>query len=303
MNISISGELGSGKTILSEKLSKTFGLEIISIGKIQRKRASELGMSTLEFNKYIEEHPELDKDLDSIISDYGKTNQFFVFDSRLAWNFVPSSFKVHLLVNTDIATKRVFNDEERISEKYKDVQTAKMELIERKNSERKRFLTQYNVDIDNFSNYNLVIDTSYVSPKTIFNICLKAFNCWKRKEKFNPIYFSPKTLIPTQGIREHSIKYTKNIVESIQSEGYYEESPVTILKFENNYFIYDGHKRTSSSIFSKLELIPCEELLNSEFEDLTGISIEEYIKTNYSINDVYDWEALHQFNYPSYLNL
>lgn len=300
MKISISGELGSGKTILSQKLSRTFGLEIISIGKIQRKLASEKGMTTLQFNKHIESNPATDNKLDSIITDYGKTENSFIFDSRLAWNFVPNSFKIHLLVNTDIATKRVFNDD-RVSETYQDLNTAKIELIERKKSERKRFKKQYNVDINDFANYDLVLDTTYATPKTIFKTCLDSINKWKKGEQYNSIWFCPKTLIPTQGIREHSIKYTNDIVESLQSQGFYEEFPVSLIKHKGNYFIYDGHKRTSSSILSKIELIPCFEISNNEFKKIIGQSIEEYIKSNYFLRDVYDWEALHQFNYPSYI--
>lgn len=303
MKISISGELGSGKTVLSQKLSRTFGLEIISIGKIQRKLASEKGMTTLEFNKHIESNPATDNKLDTIITDYGKTENSYIFDSRLAWNFVPNSFKIHLLVNTDIATKRVFNDDDRVSETYKDLNTAKTELIERKQSERKRFKKQYKVDINDFNNYDLVIDTTYATPKTIFRVCLDAISKWKKDEVFNSIWFCPKTLIPTQGIREHSIKYTKDIIESIQSQGFYEDFPVSLIKYKGNYFIYDGHKRTSSSILSKIELIPCIEITKNKFQDLMGIPIDKYIESNYHLRDVYDWEALHQFNYPSYIKL
>ncbi len=303
MKISISGELGSGKTVLSKNLSEAFGLEIISIGKVQRKLASEKGMTTLEFNKYIESNPATDNKLDNIISDYGRTNNSYIFDSRLAWNFVPDSFKIHLLVDADIATKRVFNDEDRVSEAYKDLNTAKTELIERKQSERKRFWKQYKVDINNFNNYDLIIDTTYASPKTIFKTCIAAINKLKKNEKFNSIWLCPKTLIPMQGIREHSIEYTKDIVESIKSKGFSEDFPVFFLKHLGNYFIFDGHKRTSSSILSKIELIPCIEIAKVDFLEVMGVSIEKYIESNYLLRDIYDWEAMNQFNYPSYLNI
>lgn len=304
MKIAISGELGSGKTILSEKLSSTFGIDIISIGKIQRNIASEKGMSTLEFNKHIETRPEFDEDLDEMIKNYGKTEDSLILDSRLAWHFAPNSFKVHLLVNIDIATKRVFNDSKRKneSEKYKDIETAKIELIERKKSERKRFINQYNVDINDFNNYDLVIDTSYVSPETIFQTFLSIFNKWKKDVLFNRIFFCPKTLIPTQGIREHSIKYTNDIKESIKSQGFSEDYPVMLMKYENNYFIFDGHKRVSSAINLNLELIPCIIIEENTFLNKFNLSIKSYLLDNYNLRNVYDWEALHQFNFSNYIN-
>ncbi|MGB0949124.1 MAG: cytidylate kinase family protein, partial [Marinirhabdus sp.] len=296
MTIAVSGELGSGKTVLSKKLSEVFGYEIISIGKIQRERGREMGMSTLQFNKYIEQHPEQDVYLDTIIADYGKTANRYIFDSRLAWHFAPNSFKVHLLVNTDIATKRIFNDSGRVSEKYKNVQTAKTGLIARKNSERSRFLKQYGVDINDFKNYDLVIDTGHATPKTIFSTFLGSYNAWKNKQPFNPIFFCPKTLIPTRGI--------KNIVKTAtagQSQKVFEKSPVQFFKHNNNFFIYRGHKKTSAAIVSGLELIACQEIPNALLVEHTGMDIESYVKANCAQDDVRNWEALHQFNYPGYV--
>lgn len=168
IKIAISGELGSGKTVLSRKLSSALGIELISVGKIQRQLAEKYGMSTLEFNKYMETHPELDHECDAMVEQYGKESRPLILDSRMAWHFVPHACKVHLLVDSHVAAERIFNDRIRKNETYASVEEARRNLVERKKSEALRFKQQYGVDIDNADNYNLVIDTSRLSPETVF---------------------------------------------------------------------------------------------------------------------------------------
>ena len=62
--ISLTGDLGSGKSTVCKIISEKIGAEIISIGSIQRAMAKEMGMTTYEFNSYMESHPEYDKILD-----------------------------------------------------------------------------------------------------------------------------------------------------------------------------------------------------------------------------------------------
>ena len=51
-HITITGSLGSGKTVVSKLLNEYLGFEIESIGSLQRKMAQKYGMSTFDFNKY-----------------------------------------------------------------------------------------------------------------------------------------------------------------------------------------------------------------------------------------------------------
>jgi cytidylate kinase len=298
--IAISGELGSGKSLLSNMLMTVLGIEIISVGKIQRQLAQKYCMNTLEFNKYMETHPEIDEECDNMVTKYGNKESSLIFDSRLAWHFVPNSFKIHLLVDSTIAAKRIFNDDIRKNEKYNSIKEAKENIIERKKSETIRFNHQYDININDFNNYNLVIDTTYSSPEGIFEKVLEVFNKWKQNIVSNKLFFSPKSLIPTQNIREHSFQYTKEISESIKNHSYFEDSPVSIIKYFNSYFIYDGHKRTSAAIKNKYDIIPCELIGSEEFDLPIKQTVIEFLKDNYKLKNVYDWEAMHQFNFPEY---
>ncbi|MDR1918770.1 MAG: cytidylate kinase family protein [Tannerellaceae bacterium] len=186
IKIAISGELGSGKTVLGNRLSAALDLEIVSVGKIQRRLAANYGMTTLEFNKYMETHPEIDRECDDMVSMYGKEKSSLILDSRMAWHFVPGSFKIHLLVHSRVAAQRILLDKARKNENYEDVEEAEKKLIERKESEALRFKQQYGVDIDDFNNYDLVIDTSYASPEAVFEAVCACLDKWRRKEVFPP---------------------------------------------------------------------------------------------------------------------
>ena len=52
--ISLTGDLGSGKSTIAEVLSKEFNAEIISGGHVQRVLASQMGLTIEQFNIFME---------------------------------------------------------------------------------------------------------------------------------------------------------------------------------------------------------------------------------------------------------
>ena len=58
--ITISGDLGGGKSVLANALVDYWGAEAYSTGTIQRKMAAERGISTLELNKLAETDKTID---------------------------------------------------------------------------------------------------------------------------------------------------------------------------------------------------------------------------------------------------
>lgn len=178
--ISLAGDLGSGKSTVGKLLTQKFGLETVSIGKIHRQMASEYGMDVTEFNVYMESHPEIDNELDARLKEYELKNGNFLFDSRMAFHFVPSSFSVYMKVDAEIAGRRIFS-ENRSNEKYESVETAVQKLIERRASESLRYSKFYGVDITDMSNYDFVIDTSSLSPQQVFEKISAEFEKWLNK--------------------------------------------------------------------------------------------------------------------------
>ncbi|MDR2664829.1 MAG: cytidylate kinase family protein, partial [Oscillospiraceae bacterium] len=172
IRISVTGDLGSGKSTICRQLNKRYNLGIYSTGAIQRKIAAEMGMSTFDLNKYMENHPEIDRRIDDGLADLSAARDDIVIDSRMAWHFVKDTYKVFLIADGTVAAKRVFGDDIRTSEKYSDIEDAKLQLKERKASENHRYRQKYGVDCGDLQNYDIVVDTTGAPPAYIADIIM-----------------------------------------------------------------------------------------------------------------------------------
>ena len=195
INITIAGDLGSGKSTVANHLINNINYRIESAGLIFRRLAEQHGMSAKEFNQFIESNPKYDNMVDDTIKEMGAKEENIIFDSRLAWYFVPKSFKIYMYVDVDTATERIFNDKGRVSESYSDMATAKKEIIERRESEVLRYKTFYNIDINNYSNYDFIIDTSHATKDEVNDAVLSNFRAFEQGKDYDRILLSPKNLI------------------------------------------------------------------------------------------------------------
>jgi len=185
--ISITGDLGSGKSTISDPLCKQLGYQYIYTGKIQREIAQKYNMTTLELNKYAETHPEIDEEIDSTFKSLNESSNLIV-DSRLAWFFIPNSFKVFLKTDLKVSANRIFNDNQRKNEKYLSEEEVLNKIIERKASENKRYMKLYGVDCSDLTNFNLVIDTSFITPEKVIEIILAEYNSWLISGECSKVY-------------------------------------------------------------------------------------------------------------------
>ena len=172
--ISITGDLGSGKSTVADKLAERFGVDHITLGTIQRAKAAEFGMDTCQFNKFIEGKPEFDKVFDDYQSAYENKEGGFIMDSRLGFFFVPSTFSFYLSADPRVAAERIVAAQ-RSNERYKDVEDAIRRINERRTSERLRFKDFYGVDILDMSNYDCVIDTTNLTVDEVAEKMVEAF--------------------------------------------------------------------------------------------------------------------------------
>ena len=168
MHITLTGNLGSGKSTISRLMSEQYGYEVYSTGTIQRKLAQEKGLTVLEMNRLMQ----TDHSYDNIIDDTTRkisleSEKDLFFDSRLAWYFAVNTFKVFLSVDINEAARRVFNDSRGEVETYRDMLEAKSQLIERAHTEDTRYKEIYGIDYFKPSNYNLILDSTFTSPKVL----------------------------------------------------------------------------------------------------------------------------------------
>ena len=175
--ISLAGDLGSGKSTVGDVLAKKYSMEKVSIGVMLRDLATEHGMNVIEFNKYMETHPEIDYELDNRLKSYEGIEGNFLFDSRLAWNFVPSSFSVYMKADIKTSAERILKAN-RSTETYEDITEAISQLKKRRESESLRYKNFYGVDILDMTNYDFVVETDNKTVAQVAEEIITAFENW-----------------------------------------------------------------------------------------------------------------------------
>lgn len=164
--ISVTGDLGSGKSTVCEILSQRMNAERVTLGAINRKMAQEMNMDAVEFNKFIVGKPEYDKIFDDYQRAYENKPGSYIIDSRLGFHFVPSTFSFYLKTELKESARRIMNAG-RSSEVYNSIEEAVTKIKERREAEQIRFKQCYGVDILDMSNYDCVIDTTALSPEEV----------------------------------------------------------------------------------------------------------------------------------------
>ena len=176
MHITLTGNLGSGKSTLSKILEAEYGYEIFSTGKVIRQIAEEQGVSVLEMNKLMEKDHKYDHMIDDTTARISREqkDKKILFDSRLAWNFVEESFKVFLSVSLPVAASRVLADASRGAvETYASVEECMASLKDRAATEDRRYKEIYGIEYFNYTNYNLVLDSSDCTPDILAKILVQ----------------------------------------------------------------------------------------------------------------------------------
>jgi len=240
MHITITGNLGSGKSTICRLMNEKYGFEIYSTGKIQRELAAQMNMTTLELNQLMCSDSKYDKMIDDETARISRENRDkdIIFDSRLAWHFVEHSFKVFVSVSLDVAAERVMKDKRGEVESYSSLQEAKKLLAERAATERVRYKDIYNLNYMDFNNYNLVIDSTFSTPELIARIILQEA---KEFYKDNEAYGRTRLLLPParllnpdtlSGVDEEGLK---DLVEEYKKLDYKPDDIIVARKADEDY--------------------------------------------------------------------
>ncbi len=177
--ISIAGDLASGKTTVTNMMAEELGYVVYKNGEYFRKLAAEHNMSVTEFNKYVEAHPEIDRQIEMSATSFAKDHNNFIIDARLGWYSVPESFKIYLKVDIDESAKRAFGDENRKkTESFETVEEYKEDLKKRYELENNRYFNLYGIHKNDMNNYDLVIDTTLLKPEEVKEKILCEYKKW-----------------------------------------------------------------------------------------------------------------------------
>lgn len=172
MRITISGPPGSGKTTVCGKLSETLGLKAVVFGQVFRELAAEKGISLGELGALAERDPSIDAGIDARIVEIARTHPDIILESRLSAymltrNGIPA-LRVYLDASPEVRMCRIGDRE------CKDLETAIKETQDRQKSEAKRYKMYYDIDVEDRSVYDLIINTDELTPDEVLQRIVSA---------------------------------------------------------------------------------------------------------------------------------
>ncbi len=165
MIITITGDSGSGKSTIGEKLKKDLGFERYYMGQIRRDAAKEKGMTLEEYNAYGETHPETDLEVDEYQKKLGQTKDDFIIEGRTSWFLIPQSLKLYIKVSPEEGARRIFGDLQKENKRNEGKNLNSIEDVLKSNLERAksddlRYKKYYNKNCFDENNFDFVIDTT-----------------------------------------------------------------------------------------------------------------------------------------------
>jgi len=177
MIITISGTPGSGKSTIAKSIEKKFRYKRFYMGDLQRKIAKSKGITLEELQKIEEKDPSIDYEVDNEMEKIFIAMNDAIVEGRTAaglfkkWNMKKKA--IHIFLNCELkeSAKRIFKQKKAEGNGNRNEKTAKtiteqMKYItQRENDDRKRFKSLYNLDIYNKKLYDLIIDTTKLTPQ------------------------------------------------------------------------------------------------------------------------------------------
>lgn len=182
--ITIAGKPGSGKSSTSDLVAQKLGFKRFSSGDFMRKIALEMGISLNELGQQAEQDDGIiDGKIDAEVKKVGG-NEKITVDSRLAFHWIPESFKVYLDLPAEIAKERIWENLKKNklrmeSEHAGSAQEVYQKITERLASERKRYKKLYGIeDHTDKNNFDLVIDTDKNNLTEVAEIIVEQYKKW-----------------------------------------------------------------------------------------------------------------------------
>jgi cytidylate kinase len=180
--ITLAGKPGSGKSTTAKGLAEKLQYQRFSSGDFFRAIGKERGIDVFAANLAAESEANIDEMVDQKLRDVGEADDRMVIDSRMAWHWMPYSFRVYLDLDITTAAQRIFAalEAERMEAEHipDSVEEYAIELQQRLDSEAKRYKHLYNVNPYHTANYDLVVNTAEHDTQEVKRMIMEAYNNW-----------------------------------------------------------------------------------------------------------------------------
>lgn len=178
--ITITGFPGSGKSSTAKRVAQALEYQHRSSGDFMRMMAAKRNMSLDELTRIATTDPSVDKEIDDMVREAGTENNI-VIDSRLAFHWIPDSFKVLLTIDAHVAAQRTFihiHTAGRLSETASSVEEVYTNMVARIESECTRYQNYYGLDYRDPKQFNLALDTALHPLDEVVGMVIKAYKEW-----------------------------------------------------------------------------------------------------------------------------
>ncbi len=168
MIVALSGLHGTGKSTVGKLVADSLHLKFYSTGMAFRELAKEMDMSLEEFTHYVEANPSIDEQLDAKIIEIAKKGDVLI-ESQLSGYILKDIADVKILLTAPLEIRI-----ERIAKRDGvSIEKSRNETLLREASEHERFKKLYNIDLNDKSVFDLIIDTSSLTIEQVTNLILQ----------------------------------------------------------------------------------------------------------------------------------
>ncbi len=181
--ITITGGPGTGTSSNARKVANLLGYTYFSSGDLFREIAERRNVLVDELNHIAETDPTVDDEMDTALRDLGRGSHV-VIDSRIAFHWIPDSFKVVLVVDPHVAAERIFKqirEDGRKSQNASSVEEVRSSNELRKTSEYKRYREKHGIDMADLSVFDLVINNGKQPKDVTVQQILDAYREWNQQ--------------------------------------------------------------------------------------------------------------------------
>ena len=249
--ISLAGDLGSGKSTVSKLIIARTGAEYYSTGTVCRAKAAEHGMSIDEFNRYMETHPEIDKMIDDDLAALSDDPRTLIIDSRMAFHFVRGTFRVYLTVAPRVSAERILNDK-RNGESFGTVAETEKRVAARRKSENLRYFEKYGVHIMDMQNYDLVLDTTVLTPEQVSDLILASLDVWQKAPDTRLCYLDYRRFMASEKWDDAKMADVRLALENGKN------FPLaTVYETDGLYYVESGLESILAHAIQDAPIVPC----------------------------------------------
>ncbi|GAC1333730.1 MAG: AAA family ATPase [Chloroflexota bacterium] len=172
MRLLLSGLSGTGSTTAARRIAEDMRLDYVYGGQIFRNLAVERGVSLEDLAESLEQNPETEKEIDRRLIQAGMRDRVLIESRTVGWIFPREIQSVRIWLTCELPERL-----RRVQAREHHPRSAD-NLLRREASDNRRYRKLYNIEPEDFSPFDMVLDTTYLS---VDEVVAKIESCaWQR---------------------------------------------------------------------------------------------------------------------------